>query len=85
MDVTRLTALGDEGQINTLAWLLEQLLWRSWPEGEDLNVCCRQLIQNLFEDSVDVVLASSSHGYELWLEEVRSLDLVMAAGRLRKS
>lgn len=85
VDVTRLTALGDEGQINTLAWLLEQLLWRSWPERENLNVCCRQLIQNLFEDSVDVVLASRSHGYELWLEEVRSLDLVMAAGRLRKS
>ncbi|MDE6674885.1 MAG: ABC-ATPase domain-containing protein, partial [Acetatifactor sp.] len=83
-DITRLTALGDEGQINTLAWLLEQLLWRSWPEGEDLNTCCRQLIQNLFEDSVDVVLASRSHGYELWLEEVRSLDLVMAAGRLRR-
>ncbi len=83
-DITRLTALGDEGQINTLAWLLEQLLWRSWPEGEDLNTCCGQLIQNLFEDSVDVVLASRSHGYELWLEEVRSLDLVMAAGRLRR-
>lgn len=64
-DITRLTALGNEGQINTLAWLLEQLLWSSWPEGEDLNVCCGQLIQNLFEDSVDVVLASRSHGYEL--------------------
>lgn len=83
-DITRLTALRDEGQINTLAWLLEQLLWRSWQEGEDLDACCRQLTQSLFEDSLDVVLASRSHEYEFWLEEVRSLDLMMAAGRLRK-
>lgn len=85
VDITRLTALGDEEQINTLAWLLEQLLSRNWQEGENLDVCCRQLTQNLFEDSVDVVLASRSHGYEFWLEEVRSLDLVMAACRLRRS
>lgn len=84
-DITRLTALGDEGQINTLAWLLEQLLWRSWQEGSDLNACCGQLIQNLFADSQDVVLASRSHEYDFWLEEVRSLDLVMAAGRLRRT
>ena len=84
-DIARLTALEDEGQISTLAWLLEQLLLHSWQEGEDLNSCCRQLTQNLFEDSVDVILASRSHAYELWLEEVRSLDLLMAAGRLRRS
>lgn len=84
VDVTWLTALGTGDQINTLAWLLERLLLRDWQEGEDLGNCCKQLVQGLFEDSFDVVLASRAHRYELWLEEVRSLDLLMAAARLRK-
>lgn len=83
-DVTRLTALEAQGQLHTLAWLLEKLLLWDWQQGEDLKVCCEKLTRNLFEGSPDVVLASRIHEYEPWLEEVRCLDLLMAAVRLRK-
>ena len=84
-DVTRLTALGAGGQISTLAWLLEKLLSQNPQEGEEQKVCCERLTHSLFEDSMNVVLTSRDHAYEFWLEEVRGLDLLMAAARLRGS
>lgn len=84
-DVTRLTALGAGGQISTLAWLLEKLLSQNPQEGEELKVCCERLTHSLFEDSMNVVLTSRDHAYEFWPEEVRGLDLLMAAARLRGS
>lgn len=83
-DLTRLTALEAPGQLYTLAWLLEMLLTRDWQQDEDLKSCCERLVQHLFEDSRDVVLTSRTHQYELQLEEVRCLDLLLAAFRLRK-
>ena len=38
--------------------------------------------QDLFESTRDKIL-SNTHKYEFWLEEVRTLDLLMAAGRMR--
>ncbi len=84
-DITRLTAVGAAGQVHTLAWLLEKLLSQDPYKEADLRVCCEQLVQSLFEDSADVILSSRGHAYEFWLEEVRGLDLLMAAARLRKS
>ena len=84
-DITRLTAVGAAGQVHTLAWLLEKLLSQDLYKEADLRVCCEQLVQSLFEDSADVILSSRGHAYEFWLEEVRGLDLLMAAARLRKS
>lgn len=84
VDVTRMTALIDEEQMNSLIWLLEKLLQESREEEEDLNVRCGELIKRLFDDSMDTVLSAQSHRYEFWLEEVRSLDLVMAVCRMRK-
>lgn len=84
-DITRLTAVGAAGQVHTLAWLLEKLLSQDPYKEADLRVCCERLVQSLFEDSADVILSSRGHAYEFWLEEVRGLDLLMAAARLRKS
>lgn len=88
VDVTRITALIDDEQINSLMWLLEKLLQMdggsTTANEKDLNDCCIKLIRRLFDDSMDTVLSSHSHRYEFWLEEVRSLDLVMAACRMRK-
>ncbi len=83
-DLTCLTALKSPGQLYTLAWLLEILLLWDRPQEEDLKSCCERLVQKLFGDSRDVVLTSRTHGYELQLEQVRGLDLLMAAFRLRK-
>lgn len=84
VDVTRMTALISEEQINSLVWILEKLLQESGENEEDLNVRCDELAGRLFDDSIDTVLSSHSHRYKFWLEQVRSLDLVMAVSRMRK-
>ena len=82
-DITRLTAVVTGGQINSLTWLLEKLLTEKGGEENDLNVRCRRAVEELFSESMDVVLSSHAHKYELCMEQVRSLDLLMAACRMR--
>ncbi|MCM1246208.1 MAG: ABC-ATPase domain-containing protein [Roseburia sp.] len=84
VDITRMTSLVDEAQMNSLAWLLEKLLQESGENREDLSVSCDRLIDRLFGNTMNTVGASYSHQYEFWLEQVRSIDLVMAAVRMRK-
>ncbi len=83
-DITRLTALADGDQINSLTWLLEKLLSETGKEQTELRERCFQAAEGLLADSFDTVHASRTHNYELWLEQVRGLDLLMAACRLRK-
>ena len=62
---------------------LEQLIARAEYKEKDLKYCCEHLTERLFVQTMDTVL-SHTHKYELWLEAVRPLDLLMAACRLRK-
>ncbi len=82
-DITRLTALTESAQAGSLIWLLEQLL--SDPEyvEADLRESCDSAVKTLFRDSRDAILSSHAHQYEFWLEQIRGLDLVLAACRLR--
>jgi len=82
-DITRLTALSDGDQQNSLTWLLEKLLSEQGKEQEELWERCAHAAESLLEDSFDTVHASKVHNYEMWLEQVRGLDLMMAACRLR--
>ena len=82
-DITRLTALTENGQPGSLTWLLEKLLFSEGDSDTDLRTRCEALVKSLFSASMDTVLASRTHQYELQLEQVRSLDLLMAAFRLR--
>lgn len=81
-DITRLTALTESGQAGSLIWLLEQLLSNE-DVAADLRECCDAAVGTLFYDSRDTMLSSHTHQYELWLEQIRSLDLILAACRLR--
>lgn len=82
-DITRLTALTGSAQAGSLIWLLEKLLSRENNTAADLREYCESLVTTLFHDSMDTVLSSRTHQYELWLEQIRSLDLILAACRLR--
>lgn len=86
-DVTRLTALTESGQYNSLAWLLERLLLTDAESDGDsaveLRARCEAAVETLFQTSMDAVPTSRAHQCELWLEQVRSLDLLMAVCRLR--
>ena len=48
----------------------------------DSKLRCEKKIKEMFESTRDKIL-SNTHKYEFWLEEVRTLDLLMAAGRMR--
>lgn len=85
-DITRLTALTESAQADSLIRLLEKLLSRLSEEDcadADLRENCEAAAEALFCDSMDAVLSSRAHQYEQWLEQIRSLDLILAACRLR--
>ncbi len=79
-DITKITAITSDGQINSLTYLLEGLLGDESGEAE-LIVKCNRLTAGLFDKSQNTIL-SNSHKYALWLEEVRALDLLMTVCRL---
>ena len=82
-DVTKITAVAEEGQMNSLTWLLEKLFMEEGNSDTDLKERCRKAVKELFSGTFDTVLSSHVHRYGLWLEQIRSLDLVMAVSRMR--
>lgn len=82
-DITRITDITEESQINSLAWLLEKLLTEEGKCDTDLKVRCREAVESLFSDTFDILSSSRVHRYGRWLGSIRSLDLVMAVSRLR--
>lgn len=81
-DITKITAIISDEQINSLTYLLERLL-STGGKNTDLSALCVELTEALFDKSRDTIL-SNSHKYELWLENIRPVDLLMAVCRLRK-
>jgi predicted ABC-class ATPase len=80
-DISKLTAVISEDQINSLTYMLEGLLGEKDTE-KDLYERCMHQVEALFENTKTTIL-SFSHKYELWLENVRPIDLLMAVFRLR--
>ncbi len=80
-DISKLTSVISDDQINSLTYMIEGLLGEKNTEN-DLYERCRQQVDSLFENTGSTIL-SFSHKYELWLENVRPLDLLMAVSRLR--
>lgn len=82
-DITRLTALTENGQAGSLIWLLERLLSSRSDSETDLRESSDAMVETLFSSLGDAILISHTHQYEPWLEQIRSLDLILAACRLR--
>ena len=82
-DITRLTAIGSEEQINSLTRMIECLLMEIPKEEKDLSRRCDEAAKKLLADAVNTTFGSKVHQYELWLEQVRGVDLLMAVSRLR--
>lgn len=81
-DITKITSVVSNEQINSLTYLLEKILENDHNDI-DLYVLCKRLTDDLFDISKEAIL-SNSHKYELWLEEVRCVDLLMTVCRIRK-
>ncbi len=81
-DISKLTAVISDDQINSLTFLLEGLLGEKDTE-KDLYERCKRQVEALFENTKSTIL-SFSHKYELWLENVRPIDLLMTVCRLRE-
>lgn len=79
-DITKMTAIISDGQINSLAFLLESIFMET--AEEDLIKQCKHKVDSMFLQSKDIIL-SNAYQYELWLEEIRGIDLFMAISRMR--
>jgi len=79
-DITKMTAIICEGQINCLAYLLEKIFMETGKETVDLLERCQKKTEGLISDTMDTAL-SDSHRYELQLEMIRPIDLMMAVNR----
>ena len=80
-DITKMTAIICEGQVNSLAYLLEKIFMEE-NEAIDLLDRCRKKIKELIAGTMDAAL-SNTHKYELQLEMIRPIDLMMAVNRVR--
>lgn len=82
-DITKLTAICSDGQSNSMAVLLEKIIAAA--DGEtDLYEQCKNVVRTLFESTAGTIL-SSRHQYEFWLEEVRSVDVLLVVCRTRRN
>ena len=82
-DITRLTAIDSEEQINSLTRMIEGLLMETGNAEKDLSLRCNEAVEKLFAKAQNTTFGSKVHQYELWLEQVRGIDLLMAVSRLR--
>ena len=81
-DITRLTAMLGDGQITSLTFLIERLFMEEGKENEDLISRCRKQVASMFDVAADAT-PSDAKKYELWLDEVRAVDLFFAISRMR--
>ncbi len=80
-DITKITSVITDEQINSLTYLLEKIIATA-EDDADLFGMCKNVVNKMFEDTVRTTL-SNAYKYELWLEAVRPLDLLMAISRMR--
>lgn len=81
-NITRLTAIKTDGQIMTLTLLLKKLIAEEGREDEDLFLRCKELTGQISEIVSDAFL-TGKNPFELWMEEVRPMDLFFAVSRMR--
>ncbi len=82
-DVTRLTAIGSEDQLHTLACLLECFLDNREGEISECREMAICLAEQMFETGIGEKIQAGSYQFTLWLEEVRPMDLLAALFRMR--
>lgn len=80
-DITKITSVITDEQINSLTYLLEKIM-SDKGRDTDLLARCKRVTADFLEKTQKTTL-SFSHQYELWLEQVRVIDLIMVACRMR--
>ena len=80
-DITKITSVITDEQINSLTYLLEKIMSDKGTDT-DLLARCKRVTADFLEKTQKTTL-SFSHQYELWLEQVRVIDLIMVACRMR--
>lgn len=80
-DITKITSVITDEQINSLTYLLEKIMSDKGTDT-DLLARCKRVTADFLKKTQKTTL-SFSHQYELWLEQVRVIDLIMVACRMR--
>jgi predicted ABC-class ATPase len=81
-DITLLTSLVTDGQLNHLAAIMEKLLGNKNPENTDLMGFVNDVLNNNAAWQQDFV-SSYNFKAERWFEDVRAIDVFCAISRLR--
>lgn len=82
-DITLLTALTSENQLNTLAYMMERLLSDKKSDRANLMEVIQGFFKVMYTDEISNVPLSSNFKIDLWLEAVRPIDLFCCTNRMR--
>lgn len=82
-DITLLTALVSENQLNSLAYLMEQLLTDREADRAELIKVTDEIASIMYLPDINDRMLSYSFKIERWFEAVRPIDIFCCANRMR--
>lgn len=82
-DITLLTALVSENQLNSLAFMMEQLLTDKEADRTELIKVTDEIASKMYLPDISDVIFSLSIKIERWFEAVRPIDIFCCANRMR--
>lgn len=82
-DITLLTALTSDNQLNTMAYMMERLLSDKKSNRADLMEIIQKVAATMYTAEIGNVPLSANFKIESWFEAVRPIDLFCCANRMR--
>lgn len=82
-DITLLTALTSENQLNTLTYMMERLLTEQNSDRADLMEVIYKLFEDMYLNQIGEPSTSFNFKMESWFEAVRPIDVFCCVSRMR--
>lgn len=82
-DITLLTALTSENQLNTLTYMMERLLTDQNSDRADLMEVIYKLFEDMYLNQIGEPSTSFNFKMESWFEAVRPIDVFCCVSRMR--
>jgi predicted ABC-class ATPase len=82
-DITLLTALVSESQLNALALMMEQLLTDKAADRAELNEIINEIADKMYTKDIGDCMLSFSFKLDRWFEAIRPIDIFCCVSRMR--
>lgn len=82
-DITLLTAIISDYQLNSLAFFMEKLLTDKEADHNSLIGIAKEMIKLMFEPEISEIMLPSSFHVQCWFEAVRPIDISCCVNRMR--